>query len=660
MPLLTTLLGFAFIELFVLRAPVPSPWATAPDLERVEARGTRLVLILIDGMNASRAFDPNSMPFLAGQRAKGAWGVARAQVPTLTGSAVTTLGTGRWTTLLDAIYNFQSPPSQSDSLFRRLDDAGRRAALIGDGAWASRFGPWADVLAAFPDHGIADTHRSDDASTLAFKKWLAEGASHSLVVMHWVGADHAGHAHGTGDGSPYAQRLRELDAELQTLCALLPADVSVLVVSDHGMTPSGGHGGAEQETRDAPFVWWGPGVRITKPLTLTQAVIAPTVAAYLGVITPAEAAEPPAAEILDVSPAEAEALKRNHTRQRRAVETDTDGQPMTPQRPGRTWVWIGLCAVALAVGLWAASAGGLLGVLGAGVPLLRWLDGHLWVYGAILVGVFVWALRAHSPPLPPLTRGAQEGGEALTQKTLLRALRERGGTASVPGSALLLLGVGQQFWPQALIKPLLIVGAASAIYAAHRKWPSGIVLALLTVASALYGGWAWLQLLGLVCTAYFVTLYAPPPTRLNLHALPLVLMAWEVFVYYALGKDYSLSAVQVALAFALDAELHLAQAIGMIALGEWLPWGIGAVIASQWLNKTPALWRQGMTALGLMLPLQLAALVVCFGWVQQSFWFLSSSIPFMIGLWVVSIGWPLSIALALPRPHPQPLSPTGC
>jgi hypothetical protein len=676
--LLAVALGVAWVEVSILKPTPPSPWATAPDLEPVAAVGSRVVLVLIDGMNAARAFDPGSMPFLAGQRAQGAWGIAQAQVPTLTGSAVTTLGTGRWTTLLDAIYNFQAPPSQSDSVFRRLDDAGRRAALIGDSAWASRFGPWADVITATPDHGIADTHSSDEASGAAFEAWLEGDMAHPLVVMHWVGADHAGHGGGsTADSSPYTARLRELDAEVERLWAALAARdpaASMLVISDHGMTAKGGHGGGEEETRNAPFVWWGPGIGVSGPLALAQAQVAPSVAAYLGVPPPAEAAQPVALALFGGMSAEyGAALTRNGERQRRAVTTDASGEPMPTQRPGRAWAVAALVVLGVSALGWAWRARALVGVcLGASAPMLRWWGGHLWVYGALLamalwvglgwrrgsgwavgalaltwvtwagVGPLVWTERDVLGVLVLL--GVVAWGWARASK------RARGGLLIVGA-----LAVAQRLWPLPLTAAaLLLAGLVGAAALARRGRGREAAACALLVGGALYGdgALAGLWLLSAAGWALANGVKAAPVVDEGVQGVgvgvgagsrllwvaPLLVVAWEVLGYFALGKDYSLSAVQVALAFTLDAELSLGWALGMVALGEALPWAVAALLVRAWGGA------RAVSALGAVLVGRLALLMGAFGLIERSFWLLSSTIPYMIGTWVLAVTWPLVVS----------------
>ena len=60
-----------------------------------------------------------------------------------------------------------------------------------------------------------------------------------------------------------------------------------------------------------------------------------------------------------------------------------------------------------------------------GVPLLRWWDGQLWVYGAILAGVLVWA--SASPPGPLSFTGE---GESTKQTKTLSMTMERVGAFS--------------------------------------------------------------------------------------------------------------------------------------------------------------------------------------------------------------------------------------
>ena len=322
-----------FFRLFVQQPAAPAPWATAPDLEPVPALGRRLLVVLVDALNADAAFDPAVMPFVAGLRPRAAWGVARTGVLTMTGPAVLTLGTGRWPTLADVVENFVPPVAASDNLFRRLKDAGRTAWVVGDAVWTHRYRPWVTGYLAVPAGGIHDTHDSDAATAWAAAEILRTDRP-DVVVAHFVGVDHTGHqfASSATDG-PYGDRVRELDQDIRALVADTAPGTAVLVIADHGMTERGGHGGGEEKPRNAPFLLFGPGIRPGGPVRIAHGGLA-----YLGVPTPAEADALPATLLLAVDDAVASRIRRNAARQRHAALGS--GRPTEPWRRAACWALI--------------------------------------------------------------------------------------------------------------------------------------------------------------------------------------------------------------------------------------------------------------------------------------------------------------------------------
>ncbi len=75
----------------------------------------------------------------------------------------------------------------------------------------------------------------------------------SYVLIHPMGCDLAGHAHG-GRSGQYAAAIELQDALLATAVpAWTAAGYVVMVTSDHGHRPDGGHGGTEPEVVETPL-----------------------------------------------------------------------------------------------------------------------------------------------------------------------------------------------------------------------------------------------------------------------------------------------------------------------------------------------------------------------------------------------------------------------
>lgn len=59
-----------------------------------------------------------------------------------------------------------------------------------------------------------------------------------LLLAHYLGVDHAGHRYGPNHPE-MTRKLDETNARLQKLIEMLPPDVLLFVVGDHGMTETG-------------------------------------------------------------------------------------------------------------------------------------------------------------------------------------------------------------------------------------------------------------------------------------------------------------------------------------------------------------------------------------------------------------------------------------
>jgi hypothetical protein len=118
---------------------------------------------------------------------------------------------------------------------------------------------------------------------------LTADPGNQLVLVHIGGVDTAGHA--TGAASPgYREEAARAAGQVAALAALWGERGPLVVLSDHGHMPRGGHGGSQLAVRRAFFVAVGPGVRPGAHVGLARASdVAPTLAALLGVGAPTEA-----------------------------------------------------------------------------------------------------------------------------------------------------------------------------------------------------------------------------------------------------------------------------------------------------------------------------------------------------------------------------------
>lgn len=276
----------------------------------------RLVLIVVDALRYDFVVDDGryqysgrnrDMPFLrsfvggtAGTDA-GASSfsvVARyvADAPTTTTQRIKSMMTGSLPVFFDVSSAFSPAPVEEDSLVDQL--CGRRrgssstsasCVFMGDATWEGLFGDRraenehgamndesdnADddsipsslpfVFHSFPCYNIMDLNSVDDGVAGLLVPTVARGGW-DVVVAHYLGVDHAGHAYGVDSGE-MRDKLREIDDGVRRVVeALVEAAAAaaaggdrdrtlVVVVGDHGQTVTGDHGGGSPEEVDSVLV----------------------------------------------------------------------------------------------------------------------------------------------------------------------------------------------------------------------------------------------------------------------------------------------------------------------------------------------------------------------------------------------------------------------
>ncbi|XP_013163137.1 PREDICTED: GPI ethanolamine phosphate transferase 3-like isoform X2 [Papilio xuthus] len=213
-----------------------------------------------------------------------------ADPPTTTLQRVKALVTGSLPTFVDASSNFAAMELQEDNLIDQVVMSGGKAVLLGDDTW-SRLMPkrWlrSHALYSFHTWDLDTVDNEVDSKIydeLKKKDW-------DLLVAHYLGVDHAGHRYGPNHPE-MARKLKETNNRLQKIIEMLPPDVLLCVIGDHGMTESGDHGGESRAERTAAmFVYRVSGLGDEGALSVGKEVqqtdLAPTLSAALGRPPPA-------------------------------------------------------------------------------------------------------------------------------------------------------------------------------------------------------------------------------------------------------------------------------------------------------------------------------------------------------------------------------------
>ena len=293
----------------------------------------QVVLVLVDGLayHASRA-----MPFLNELRSRGADYECRIGLPSLSLPGRSVLMTGAWQEVHGQATNFNPRPLPVEHLFLTAKRRGLVTALAAGGDPQTLFSPYVDERVVYARVPRDETARLDRLH--AELLWMGEETRAllrdkrpHLFAMDYTIADEAGHGWGAAS-EEYREAARAVDEEIRKLAAAMDLGRAVLVVtSDHGHIPAGGHGGPENDVLRVPLVMAGGPVRAGTQGQCEQVDVAPTVAAILGIAVPASNQGRPLLDALTVTPAirqqVLEALVEQRARFVRHYVSRVDGGP---------------------------------------------------------------------------------------------------------------------------------------------------------------------------------------------------------------------------------------------------------------------------------------------------------------------------------------------
>ncbi|KCV69540.1 hypothetical protein H696_03960 [Fonticula alba] len=153
-----------------------------------------------------------------------------------------------------------------DTLMARLRQAGKRLAFYGDDTWLRLFPGSFDRFEGTTSFFVSDTVEVDRNVTRHLDAEFSPSTDPwDLLVLHYLGLDHAGHLEGPRSPSLMPQKQREMDLVLARVCrGAREADTRdgkrtvVVLLSDHGMNEIGNHGGASEGERSAIALFVAP------------------------------------------------------------------------------------------------------------------------------------------------------------------------------------------------------------------------------------------------------------------------------------------------------------------------------------------------------------------------------------------------------------------
>ncbi len=218
-----------------------------PPLVRVgRPAATRLVVLFVDSLSERDVRSDGAMPRLAARLASGGLhGPVQACADAITVPCMTAAITGNDHLSVFALgTNFMSSSSAiENSVLGQLQRAGYRVGYLGERILAKTMAGLTYVVADLEsdEQVLEQLSRNLDAQRL------------DVLIVHLRGIDQTAHKY--GDAAPEYSAARSLiDAQLEAVMAQLGPSDHVLVMGDHGHTPSGRHAAGLDVTTYAAYL----------------------------------------------------------------------------------------------------------------------------------------------------------------------------------------------------------------------------------------------------------------------------------------------------------------------------------------------------------------------------------------------------------------------
>ncbi|KAK8487116.1 hypothetical protein V6N11_059554 [Hibiscus sabdariffa] len=264
----------------------------------------RLILMVIDGLPAEFVLGKNgkppnkqfkeAMPYTQSLLASGsAIGYhAKAAPPTVTMPRLKAMVSGALGGFLDVAFNFNTQAMMDDNLLGQFFRIGWKMVMLGDETWIKLFPRLFQRHDGVSSFYVKDTVQVDQNVSRHLGYELRKD-DWNLLILHYLGLDHVGHIGGRSSVL-MAPKLKEMDEVVKLIHSSInpsqgnrQGQALLMIVSDHGMTENGNHGGSTYEETDSLALFIGLGNHVFDHASvINQIDIAPTLALLFGVPIP--------------------------------------------------------------------------------------------------------------------------------------------------------------------------------------------------------------------------------------------------------------------------------------------------------------------------------------------------------------------------------------
>ncbi|KAJ6378973.1 hypothetical protein OIU78_029066 [Salix suchowensis] len=244
------------------------------ELSGIHPSFDRLILMVIDGLPAEFVLGKDglppredfreAMPYTQALLSNGmAIGYhAKAAPPTVTMPRLKAMVSGAIGGFLDVAFNFNTQAMLDDNLLGQFFRIGWKMVMLGDETWLKLFPGLFTRHDGVSSFYVKDTVQVDQNVSRHLESELNRD-DWNLLILHYLGLDHVGHIGGR-NSILMTPKLKEMDEVVKMihLSTIQTRDndqgkTLLVVVSDHGMTENGNHGGSSYEETDSLALFVG-------------------------------------------------------------------------------------------------------------------------------------------------------------------------------------------------------------------------------------------------------------------------------------------------------------------------------------------------------------------------------------------------------------------
>ncbi|XP_051143920.1 GPI ethanolamine phosphate transferase 2 isoform X2 [Andrographis paniculata] len=178
---------------------------------------------------------------------------AKAAPPTVTMPRLKAMVSGAIGGFLDVAFNFNTQAFLDDNLVAQFFKIGWKMVMLGDETWLKLFPDMFARHDGVSSFFVKDTIQVDFNVSRHLEMELSN-TDWDLLILHYLGLDHVGHIGGR-NSILMGPKLMEMDEVIRRIHSTITNEVDqrtlLMVVSDHGMTEGGNHGGSSYEETDS-------------------------------------------------------------------------------------------------------------------------------------------------------------------------------------------------------------------------------------------------------------------------------------------------------------------------------------------------------------------------------------------------------------------------